>query len=281
MLNRIITGSILSLLILVILFYLPLFYAAVIFSLFSLIGFYEWLKVSKKTRVSIYLYLLLMIFLMSLLLFYHNHQIVVVSAYLSLSIWFLISIDMFFGSKIYKKILDYQSSLIGLYMIINAWFLIISMGSTSTASVIEDNTYLLFSVNNSNIHLYLLFLISIITITDTSGYFSGKLFGNTKLCQTISPNKTIVGLFGSILIPILIFSLLYMFMFTSPLIIEDLLFMLLCCVYCTFGDLFMSIFKRHFNVKDTGNLLPGHGGVLDRLDSYLPTIAIFQIWLFL
>ena len=57
--------------------------------------------------------------------------------------------------------------------------------------------------------------------------------------------------------------------------------MLLCCVYCTFGDLFMSIFKRHFDVKDTGNLLPGHGGILDRLDSYLPTVAIFQFWLFL
>ena len=49
----------------------------------------------------------------------------------------------------------------------------------------------------------------------------------------------------------------------------------------TFGDLFMSIFKRHFDVKDTGNLLPGHGGILDRLDSYLPTVAIFQFWLFL
>ena len=43
----------------------------------------------------------------------------------------------------------------------------------------------------------------------------------------------------------------------------------------------MSIFKRHFDVKDTGNLLPGHGGILDRLDSYLPTVAIFQFWLFL
>jgi phosphatidate cytidylyltransferase len=43
----------------------------------------------------------------------------------------------------------------------------------------------------------------------------------------------------------------------------------------------VSIFKRFFNVKDTGDILPGHGGVLDRLDSYLPTISIFQIWLFL
>ena len=47
------------------------------------------------------------------------------------------------------------------------------------------------------------------------------------------------------------------------------------------GALFVSTFKRFYNVKDTGNILPGHGGILDRLDSYLPTISIFQIWLFL
>ena len=281
MLIRIITGSILSLSMLVILFYLPLYYAAFIFSIISLFSFYEWLKVSKVTKVSISLYLLLMIVLMILLLSFYNHQIIVTLAYFSLSIWFLISIDMFFGSKIYKKTLNYQSSLVGLFIIINAWFLLISMGSTSATSIIDSNTYLLFSAVNSNINLYLLFLISLITISDTSGYFVGKFFGKTKLCETISPNKTIEGLFGSILVPILIFFLLFTFVFSLPIIIEDLLFMLLCCIYCTFGDLFMSIFKRHFDVKDTGNLLPGHGGILDRLDSYLPTVAIFQFWLFL
>ncbi len=62
---------------------------------------------------------------------------------------------------------------------------------------------------------------------------------------------------------------------------SDIIFMLLCCIFCTVGDLSVSVYKRFHNVKDSGNILPGHGGILDRLDSYLPTIPILHIWLFL
>ena len=83
------------------------------------------------------------------------------------------------------------------------------------------------------------------------------------------------------MIPVTFFIVLYLNILIKPNMITDILFMLKCCIYCTVGDLFMSTFKRFYNVKDTGKILPGHGGVLDRLDSYLPTIPIFQIWLFL
>tara|TARA_B100001778_G_scaffold319482_1_gene309007 strand:- start:99 stop:572 length:474 start_codon:yes stop_codon:yes gene_type:complete len=156
-----------------------------------------------------------------------------------------------------------------------------SLGSTSSASVIEDNQYLLFSMTEPNIRIYLLSLITVISLSDASGYFFGKIFGNAKLCEDISPNKTIVGFIGSLMVPIIFFILLFTFILDKPYMIEDLLFMLLCCIYCTVGDLFMSIYKRFRNVKDTGSILPGHGGILDRVDSYLPTVSIFQIWLFL
>ena len=86
MLNRIITGTLLIFLIIVVLFFLPLFYAATLFTIVSLYGFYEWLKVTKKTDLSIGLYLILMALLMLLLLFYHNHITVVALTYASLFI---------------------------------------------------------------------------------------------------------------------------------------------------------------------------------------------------
>jgi phosphatidate cytidylyltransferase len=281
MLNRIITGIMLSVIFLAALYYLPLIYISFIFSIISLYGFYEWLKISGESSSSILFNLIMMIILMLLLIYYHSHSTVILLTYISLFIWIIIPFDMLYDSKLYKKLLKSKPSLVGLYMILSAWFLLISLGSTSETSVIEDNKYLLFSSTDSSIHMYLFFLVALISTTDTSGYFIGRFFGEEKLCQDISPNKTIIGLLGSLFIPIILFSLIYNYIFSIPILIEDLFFMLLCCIYCTYGDLFVSIFKRFFNVKDTGDILPGHGGVLDRLDSYLPTISIFQIWLFL
>ena len=281
MLSRIITGISLGLIFLGLLLYLPLFYIGSIFTLISFYGFYEWLRVSKKSNQAIIANLLVMLISMIILLLYHNHLIVLILSYLSLFIWILILFDMYLGSRIYKVFLTSNSSVIGLYMILTSWFLIMSLGSTSAVSVIEPNKYLLFSMSDSNIYIYLLSLIAIISIADASGYFIGKYFGKKKLCEHISPNKTIIGLVGSILIPLILYISIFIFILNKSVMIEDLLFMLLCCVYCTIGDLFMSTFKRFYNVKDTGKILPGHGGILDRLDSYLPTISIFQIWLFL
>ena len=281
MLNRLITGIMLSAIFLIALFYLPLVYISFIFSIIALYGFYEWLKISKEPLLSIIFNLSMMIILMLSLIYFHSHSIVKLLTYASLFIWIIIPLDMLYGSKLYKRLLKSKPSLIGLYMIISTWFLLISLGSTSETSVIEDNKYLLFSTTDSNINMYLFFLIALISTTDAAGYFIGRFFGETKLCSDISPNKTLLGLFGSLFIPIILFSLIFNYAFSMPIMMEDLFFMLLCCIYCTYGDLFVSIFKRYFNVKDTGDILPGHGGVLDRLDSYLPTISIFQIWLFL
>ena len=281
MLKRIITGTLLGLTFFGLIFYLPLFYLAIVFSTLSLYGFYEWLKVSQQSSQSIFFNLLIMIGIMMILLFYHNHSIVIILAYTSFVAWFMILFDMYFGSIVIKKLFSRYSSVIGLYIIISAWFLLISLGSTSSVFTMDENKYLLFSMSNSNIHIYILALVLLISLTDSSGYFIGKFFGKTKLCENISPNKTIIGLVGSIMVPLIFFIVLYLIILNKPIMIADILFMLICCIYCTVGDLFMSTFKRFNNVKDTGKILPGHGGILDRLDSYLPTIPIFQIWLFL
>ena len=278
MLSRLFTGLSLGIFFIGLLIYIPLFYIGIIFSLISIYGYYEWLKVSEKPIIT---NLFLMIFLMVLLLFYHTHSTIVMLAYLSLIIWILVLVDMYFGSPFYKKHLSNSSSFIGMFVIISAWFMLISIGSTSSAGVIQSNQYLMFSLLNNDINIYIISLLVLVSLTDISGYFIGKIMGKKKLCKNISPNKTIAGLFGSILLPISCYILIFNYILAVPLLTSDLLFILLLCIFCTIGDLFISTFKRFYDVKDTGNILPGHGGVLDRLDSYLPTISIFQIWLFL
>ena len=278
MLSRVFTGLFLGLFFILLLIFTPFFYISIIFSLISLYGFYEWLNVSQEP---IAMNIFLMIFLMILLLLYHTHSTVIIFAYLSLFVWLLILVDMYFESLFYKKLLSHAPSFIGLYMIISAWFMIISIGSTSSVAVGEQSTYLMFSLSNPDIKIYLISLLALVSLTDISGYFIGKKFGEKKLCKNISPNKTIAGLLGSILIPVSCFILVCNYILVIPLITSDLLFILLFCIFCTIGDLFISTFKRFYHVKDTGDILPGHGGILDRLDSYLPTISIFQIWLFL
>ena len=125
----------------------------------------------------------------------------------------------------------------------------------------------------------LLFLISICILSDTGGYFIGKLIGGKKLTK-ISPNKTISGCIGSFifsLISIIIFSFILKDIiinnFVSQIIDENIFLIIFICLYlsliCQLGDLFVSYFKRKANVKDTGRILPGHGGLLDRIDGFV------------
>ncbi len=137
----------------------------------------------------------------------------------------------------------------------------------------------------STLYLYFndkfLLLISfiIIWIADTSAYITGKVFGKRKLAITISPGKTFEGVYGSITINLLfiyLFSLFSNYSFVSLLILISILI-----PFSILGDLYESILKRNANVKDSGYLIPGHGGILDRLDGLCPTIpliAIMSLW---
>lgn len=124
---------------------------------------------------------------------------------------------------------------------------------------------------------YILFVLFIIWATDTGAYFCGRFFGKRKLWPHISPNKTIEGAVGGLIIALLtsiIFQIVYPF---DEHLITMILVALLTSVVGQIGDLVASAYKRHFNVKDSGTLLPGHGGILDRLDSLLFVLPILYI----
>lgn len=112
-------------------------------------------------------------------------------------------------------------------------------------------------------------------VADSSAFIFGKLFGKHKICPKISPGKSWEGLFGGIL-GVTIFNIIYLpgikvFPFYIYLngIFPILLLSFLLTIIAFLGDIFVSYLKRKSNLKDTGNLLPGHGGLLDRFDSVL------------
>lgn len=123
---------------------------------------------------------------------------------------------------------------------------------------------------------YLVWLILIVWLTDMGGYIVGKTFGGIKLTK-LSPNKTFSGLIGSLLFSQLSLFLINFFYFLSPYSFYIIFIQFLFCVVAIFGDLFYSFIKRKFNLKDYSNLLPGHGGILDRIDGLIFATILFFI----
>jgi len=128
------------------------------------------------------------------------------------------------------------------------------------------------SIYNLRINIvddFIFLLIVVVCIsTDIGGYIFGKVFKGPKL-TIYSPNKTFAGMIGSF-----IFSILFMFIFINyydapELSIKIVLFILIISSISQLGDIIVSYFKRLANIKDTGNIIPGHGGLLDRIDGML------------
>ncbi|CDF03335.1 phosphatidate cytidylyltransferase [Streptococcus salivarius CAG:79] len=126
-----------------------------------------------------------------------------------------------------------------------------------------------------------LFALFIVWATDIGAYLFGRQFGQNKLLSKVSPNKTIEGSVGGILSAIivaLIFGLINHGVYAPHSFFWLLICTILFSIFGQFGDLVESAIKRHFGVKDSGNLIPGHGGILDRCDSW---IFVFPIMHFL
>lgn len=121
----------------------------------------------------------------------------------------------------------------------------------------------------------LILLVVPIELNDVFQYLSGKLFGKRKIVPQISPNKTIEGLIGGIICTMLVFSLFFYLLGEGLAWWQVILLGIVMSTLGFAGDVFFSYIKRKANVKDTGTLLPGHGGLLDRVDSLLFTAPLF------
>ena len=140
--------------------------------------------------------------------------------------------------------------------------------------------YLIFAIESeySNLKIYLLYSVLVAIMSDMGGLVCGKIFKGKKLTK-ISPNKTVSGSIGSFIFSILLIPLFYKSEIDQSLL-NILLITIIISLTSQLGDLFISYLKRKAKVKDTSDLLPGHGGVLDRTDGIIFAIPL-GIYLFI
>jgi phosphatidate cytidylyltransferase len=127
---------------------------------------------------------------------------------------------------------------------------------------------------------WLLVALMIIWAADSGAYFAGRKFGRTKLSPRISPNKTVEGLIGGVVAGMAI-ALIAAPLADDHITSKQLLYVAIVAIwtilFSVVGDLFESLLKRHVGAKDSGALIPGHGGVLDRIDSVLAALPVFAL----
>lgn len=137
--------------------------------------------------------------------------------------------------------------------------------------------------DSGNILVWLIFIGS--WLCDTTAYYVGRAFGKTKLCPEVSPKKTIEGSIGGLLGSTVACGLFGMFVASKAVTAPSFHYFIigaLCGVFCQFGDLTASSIKRHVGEKDYSNLIPGHGGILDRFDSILfASVVVFYYLTFI
>lgn len=124
---------------------------------------------------------------------------------------------------------------------------------------------------------WLLYLIILVCAADIGAYFSGKKWGRNHISPQLSPGKTLEGVMGAIVAGLVVTAIGFFALKVNASIFTWFLLNFLTILFSIVGDLFESLFKRQQNLKDSGSLLPGHGGVMDRLDSLTAAIPIFTI----
>ena len=186
---------------------------------------------------------------------------------LVLSLFIISSILIYEFSNIVKKI--FKKNKTSSFIFLNLFIFYICL--------FASQIYFFLGGEIENKQIVFSFILLICIFTDVGGYIFGNIIKGKKL-TTISPNKTYAGMFGSFICSLIICSLFIIYFNFS---INYIFFTLLISLVSQVGDLFISYLKRKANIKDTGNFLPGHGGLLDRLDGIIFAIPLgIKIFIF-
>lgn len=263
LLTRIITALILLPLVIAAIWYLPPSYFSAVVSLFILLGAWEWSGFMPGLSI---LKRLCFVLLIAMGIYGVSHVPPVWVLWLGCFAWGWISIATIAYQK-EKQPLGLQAPIsrliLGFFVLLPCWV------ALTNIRCITSGHY------GSQLVLYVLVII---WATDIGAYFTGKAFGQKHLISRVSPKKTWAGLYGGLASAIFVTfigTFLFAFTFKSQLIM--LLVGLLTAVFSVFGDLGVSLLKRLSKIKDSGSIFPGHGGVLDRMDSVAAATVIFVL----
>lgn len=267
--TRILTGSIIGLIALWCLLYGGIALLALI-SIFVYIGSKEYVQILENKGFYPSLKVMFFSDIIFALLAYFNRFDLVAIAFTVCSISAFIYV-LFRGRQPY--IANVSTTILG--FVYGGWFplhLLLIRGLNAE----NYQGFLKLNIQNDGLG-YVVFLFTTILLTDTGCYYFGKKFGKHKLAPVISPNKTIEGSIGGTICAII--GALIIGYFIHLGIYHSLILGVLCTIFAQIGDLSESLIKRDAGVKDSGNILPGHGGFLDRTDSYVLTIPVMFYYL--
>lgn len=258
--QRVITALLLGLPILALLFYAPATWILLLLALILLVGAWEWSGFLQTKNLAVriaytsFIGGLLCIAALKPALFDVRTMLLLAVLWWSLALCWIV-----FAPQSGNRLV---TALSGILVLLPMWFAL-----TTLRLHYEFGAQLILCV------------ILLVISTDIGGYFFGKAFGRHKLAPRVSPGKTWEGVAGGVLSSMIIAALAaYWFKF------QLLSFVALAFVTVSFsivGDLTESLFKRHAGLKDSGNILPGHGGVLDRIDSLTAASPVFVLGLLL
>lgn len=264
--TRVITALVLLAVLLPILFLLPPIYIGVFFLVALLAAAWEWSRLlTPHARAAAWIYALFCLVIILFLLGMQNVSWQFALLLLAVIFWFFVAPFLLAkGMNLSLEKLRPFYVVLGLIVLPATWFALVFLRELGL--------------------IFLLTSMAFVWVADIGAYFVGKAFGKHKLAVQISPGKSIEGAIGGlILCYVYAFLCVYYFSFESTLFgawairfgwVPMFLMVTVLTAFSIFGDLFESQLKRLAGVKDSSHLLPGHGGVLDRVDALIPTMPI-------
>ena len=269
--TRIITGIIIALFIVLSFLFLPLNAITLLLSFIVSLSAWEFYKLRFSSEIAIAISLILF-FGLIYLSFGTGLKLSLTS--MGVLVWLVIG-SLILGFPHNKNILQnkYFWVLSGFFIHIPFW--------TSIFLILNYEGYFLRNIGlELSSRFVLILLLTISALMDILAYFGGKKYGKRRFLSNISPNKTLEGfliaLVGTPLIVMPLLALMFDYNFTKFFIL-----ILIVSIFSVLGDASASLFKRIAGVKDSSRLLPGHGGILDRVDSHLAAAPIFIVLVYL